>query len=383
MRALSYLLRVSAALVLSLLACPAEADRATGEWSGEAELRMNYYWETSTRVVAPLAALEVESPDGQRIGVDYLLDTITSASVAAGAITDVHFTELRHDVGLRAGQAFALSDDLELDLGVRGRYSYEPDYESRSAGVSATLSFNDRASLLSLDLGLLDDLVGKKLRGANRMIGGRDLSDRGTVGTLRVYSLGLRLSQVLSPVLVGELGYDLAYLDGFQANPYRSVSVAGVLRDEAHPDTRTRHTLHGRLALYVRPTRSSLQVLYRAYVDDWDVAALTPELRLYQELGDLLQARLRYRYYTQTRAYFMKAPIRYAESEPFVTSDPKMTEFHSHLLGLQLSLELEFLQDTFLDFASGGSIDLSFERLWNTNRYGNAILSQAGFRMPF
>src|SRR5688500_16897296 len=65
-----------------VLATMARADEASGTWTGEVELRGNYYWETSTRVVAPEARIRLESPVGVRVDAGYLLDAITSASIA-------------------------------------------------------------------------------------------------------------------------------------------------------------------------------------------------------------------------------------------------------------------------------------------------------------
>lgn len=58
----------------------ARADRASGTWTGSVETRGNYYWERSTRVVAPTVAVNLDSPDGVQLHADYLVDVITSAS---------------------------------------------------------------------------------------------------------------------------------------------------------------------------------------------------------------------------------------------------------------------------------------------------------------
>ncbi|MFT5353063.1 MAG: hypothetical protein ACI9KE_000260, partial [Polyangiales bacterium] len=67
----------------------AQADRASGTWTGDLQLRGNYYWERSTRVVAPSLSAGIVSPDGVRVGGEYLVDSITSASQAAGVLEDV------------------------------------------------------------------------------------------------------------------------------------------------------------------------------------------------------------------------------------------------------------------------------------------------------
>jgi hypothetical protein len=168
------------------------------------------------------------------------------------------------------------------------------------------------------------------------------------------------------------------------ANPYRQVSVQGVSRQETHPDTRLRHAATGRLAYYHRPSRTAFHVSYRTYLDSWEVAALNPELRIYQEVGDYVMLRGRYRYYNQTRAFFYEAdPANYASSDPYFSADPKMSDFHGHTAGIQMRLALGFLRGTRLGWLSKGSVDLVFDRIWRTNRFGNGILGTGAVTLPF
>ena len=364
-------------LILSIPATEVVAQR----WTGAVEARGNYYWETSTRVVAPEVNVQVASPDGVRIRGHYLVDVITSASVAAGARTDNRFTEIRHDVGAGTGYEFDVGDN-HLDLSVNARFSREPDYTSVGGSAAAVLSLNDRSTLFSFSAAYTHDIVGKVLRGLNRVdASGRDLSDRGTVGTLDGLVLSGGWSQVLSPNLTFGVGYDLGLVFGFLSNPYRQAPVSGVLQDERHPDSRHRHTAHGRIAYYLEATRTSFQALYRAYVDSWEVGALGPEARVYQEFGDTAMLRLRYRYYRQTRAFFQSNT--YQSSDLYWTADPKMTAFDSHLLGGLAVIHLGFLESTALDFAWQATLEFGVEYIWRTNAFGNGLIGQVAFRLPF
>ncbi len=380
---LARLLPVAALSALALgLATGARADEITGTWTGAATLRGNYYWERSTRVIAPEADLQLAAPNGVRMHANYLVDTITSASVAAGVVADIRFTELRHDVRAGAGHTFEVGDAL-LDLDANAHLSVESDYVSRGVGIGAAVSLDDRATVLRLDATFSDDTASKILRGAQRSAGGRDLSNRGVVGTLDVLGLNLSWAQTITPDLLGDVGYDFGGLWGFQTNPYRTVSVQGVNRPETHPDARYRHSFHAGLAYYVRPSHTAVHVMYRAYLDSWDIAALNPEVRVYQELGDDVLLRGRYRFFTQTAAFFERAPSAYVADDPYVTLDPKMTTFHTHLLGASALLRLAFLDGSALSFARHLEVDVSFDYLWNTNRYGNGVIGQVGLRAPF
>ncbi len=381
---------VTRALLFTVLAgalvsaSPASADQASGTWTGHVSAVGNYYWERSTRVIAPRFGLELVSPEGTRVDAHYLVDSITSASQATGALTDARFNEIRHEFGLGIGRELDLGK-AQLDLNVMARLSREPDYLSTGGGLLATLSLNERSTLLHLGLTYLHDDVDKKLRGATRIdpTTGRDLSDRGQVGQLDGWVLSVGWSQVLSPVLLAEVGYDLGYLTGFLANPYRTVPVSGMAQPENHPTERIRHTAYGRLAWYLPATGTALHLMYKAYLDSWDIAALTPEVRVYQDVGPFTTLRLRYRYYTQTRAFFYKPINEYSAEDMYITADPKMSAFHTELLGLQLSLDMGFLDSTALEALHRATWDMSFEYIWNTNSYGNGVIAQMGLRVPF
>lgn len=379
-------MRLQLALVF-VLACAstALADRASGTWTGNVELRGNYYWETSTRVVSPTIGTNLEAPNGLRIHADYLVDSITSASQAAGVVEDVRFTEIRHEGALGVGYELQIGD-ADLDIGASFKVSREPDYLSLSGAFTAALSLNDRSTVLNLSAYALRDEIRQVLRAGG---GARPDPMGGTSAggfEEHFFALGFTagFTQLLGRSVWASVNYQYGYLDGFLANAYRRVAVADVLRPENHPGTRHRHTLTGRLASFIRASGTSLHLIYRAYMDSWDIAALTPEVRIYQQVARNLNLRVRWRHYTQRRSFFYRDV--YAQEVPddgFVTADPKMSTFHSNLLGFQLVLKGGFLSETALDVFRNATLDLTFEYIWNTNRFGNGVIAQAGLRIPF
>ena len=72
-----------------------------------------------------------------------------------------------------------------------------------------------------------------------------------------------------------------------------------------------------------------------------------------------------------------------APADVFITADPKMTAFHSHLVGAYARLQLGFLGGGELAFLEHSSIDLSFDYWTQTSRFGDGILAQAGLTIPF
>ncbi len=354
------------------------ADETSGTWTGQAEVRGNYYWERNTRVVAPEVGVTLESPEGLRIKGHYLVDSITSASVAAGTRVDVGFTEIRHDVSLGIGATSGVGDD-ELQIDLSGRVSTEPDYFSKSVTLSSTLLFNEKNTSLGVRGTFLQDDISSVIRGAGGVEG--EIDDRGQVGTLTSINGSLSASHNLSPTLVLSAGYDYTYLSGYLANPYRSVSLGGAPLAESHPDMRHRHVLHSRLAVYFPGTKTAVHGMMRLYGDSWDVYALNPEVRLYQSFGNALHTRMRYRFYVQTDAFFYESA--YEPEDQYYTADGKMQSFETHLVGLQFSLPFTFLEDSGVAFLSRSTFDLSFDVAHSTSIFGDYIIAQTGWRVPF
>ncbi|RLB38486.1 MAG: hypothetical protein DRH30_11390 [Deltaproteobacteria bacterium] len=361
----------------------ANADAVTGTWTGDAQVRGNYYWDRSTRVLAPEFIAQLEAPQGTRMRVDYLVDSITSASIAAGALEDVRFTEVRHDVDLKAGHEFVEREN-PVDLFGGFRFSREPDYFSFATLFQPTIWLADRATMFRGRISYRHDEIGQTFRGGSQQ---RPDNMGGTSAdafreTLDAISLAAGWEQVLSRTLVLEVGYDFTYQWGFLANPYRS--VLGGQIPENHPGQRYRHLLFSRLAWYIPRSRTSLQVLYRSYVDNWKVSAVNPEFRIYQEMSPFFQTRLRYRYYTQTSSFFYKSnPNDYSLDDQYVTADPKLSEFHVNELGIQFLVLGAFLEGKAHRSIAGAQFDISFNYRWNTNSFGNQVVAQTGLRIPF
>lgn len=359
-----------------------QADEVDGEWSGRVSLLGNYYWETSTRVTAPELNVQLTSPNGTDLSANYLVDTITSASQAAGTTVDVSFNETRHDLTFGVGRERAVGDNqLRLTGGLH--FSREPDYTSISGSMGAALFLNQRATTLRLTLGYAHDEVRQNYRGPPPQASpGTILARLNEDFDALIMTVGW--DQVLQSWLIAEVSYDLAYLNGFLSNAYRRVMVAGAAVAETHPGTRIRHTVTGRLKAHIRQTRTSIQLHYRAYLDSWDIGAINPEVRVYQQLTRHVDVRLRYRFYRQTHSFFYEDDDElYSPNAVYFTNDPKMSAFHSHELGTQLRLGFGFLEGTALDRLRGGRLDLSFNYMWRTSSFGDAVTAQVGVTVPF
>jgi hypothetical protein len=360
-------------LVASWLGSAARADEASGTWTGQLEGRLNYFYETSTRVVIPAAKVELEAPNGIRMNVNYLVDVISSASIAqTGGGSDAVFHELRHAVGGGVGKRFELGDN-ELDLSAFVTFSTESDYTSWLYGISGSFAWNDKDSALRFGLTRVNDTVYNN-------------TDPTFKEPLDGLTASLGFAQVLSPELILGFGYELVTLNGFLGNPYRKVLIGPLPHAEAPPDNRLRHNLESQLSWFLPRSQTTLQAYARAYLDSWQVAAVSPELRVYQQLSRSWVMRLRYRFYDQTRADFALKPgeTRYMVGYTgATTSDPKLSAFLSNQIGVRFEVALGVLSGTFVDFARTAVLDLSFDYQWNTSTFGNNVIATAGGRLPF
>ena len=124
---------------------------------------------------------------------------------------------------------------------------------------------------------------------------------------------------------------------------------------------------------------------YRYYADDWGIRAHAIDTRFHFRVFRHLLLRLRYRYYTQSAAFFWRDDGVYLPEEVYRTADPKMSAFHSHTPGGQIAFELDPVATRVpaLHFLRGASIEATYNHVFQTTRFGDARLGAIAFSMPF
>jgi hypothetical protein len=367
---------LAAALAVTLLAGAARAKDI-----GEVTLRGNYYRDRNTRVVQPAVDLITEAPNGTVVGAHYLLDAITSASVAAGVLRDQPFTELRNEAGLTIGQRLG-------PVLFSGAYSYssESDYWAHTAGLRVVIDLFQRNTQLDASLGYGNDRVALRM--------GPTLYN--PLGGLQTVRGLLNLTQLLTPTLIGTLSYEIGVLgfgtpqNGWQSNPYRAVNVGGAPAREVVPYQRIRQSVSGTLRWLI-PTHIHLMPYlvfrpsYRFYFDDWGITSHTPELRMYVPAGPT-EFRVSARYYTQSQASFwndvdgvpsypmgvgLHCTTCFSESIRqglYYTSDPKLSSFTTEFLELRFLVNLRDLARVHIPGAlwlSSGIVEISYGHYFN------------------
>lgn len=352
----------SAFVVLLFASSPAQAD-------GELTMRGAYYKERSTRVTQPMLDARFDVGEHGELRGHTLVDSITSASVAAGA-AGTAFDERRYELGLSY-----LHDLDRVRVGGGSRLSTEPDYKSAFFNLRGEMDFAQRNTTLALNLA-----------------GGRDtISNAGAQtemfepieGTLWTQMGSVSLTQVLSPVVVGQLTYDLIHLRGYQENPYRLVAAGGILESERVPDRRWRHAARAGLRTFVPRTVSTLVGSYRFYIDDWGIVGHTPEVRWIQQLVEQLDVHLAYRLHHQSAADFFEPIYDSADPdiEPYLTDDAKLDRMTTQTFGIKLDATLARLG--IRGPLAQGRVSALFEYITQTTYFGNAVSAQAALSLPF
>lgn len=295
-------MRLQLICAIVLFAATGRAEQLPQNTSGEAVFRGNYWRDRNTRVLNPAVDVRQDLPRGVNVGAHYLLDAITSASVASGAAADMPFTELRHEAG------FGIAVPIARKHRIAANYSYstESDYFSHQAGLRAIFNVLKDNSTLMLGVDYGHNTVGKRLTPSTYL----------TLGKLQTVHLVGLWTQTLSRYALLTASYEVSFLQGYQNNPYRPIFVAlsGSLskrETENLPTSRIRHVIA--LSSHVLVPTENLLVPHvtlrpglRVHIDSWGMKAFNPELALHVPIGPT-ELRLLLSYYDQSQTEFYRA----------------------------------------------------------------------------
>lgn len=393
---LGHVVTLLLSLVLAVLPRPgATEDRVI--------VRGNYYREASTRVLQPTVEVSVDVPDERlTLGTAYVLDAISSASIASGAAQvtggDAVFTEIRHEV-----MGHAASRLGDYTLGGFFRYSTETDYVSRSLGLSAARDLLQRSITVSLSYAYNFDRVFR----IQNNTGVRAPWCGGLVDIARCRDGGAGIGTNLRQVHYASAGYAHAWLRtllglasvevvrtlGPQDNPYRGAQIP-TSEVEIHPLRRTQVALMGGARWSVPRSPVVLEPRYRFTADSWLVRSHALDARVHVRVLDHLRLRARYRYYHQTASFIctdspaddLDGTLFFCTTGmgEFATADPKLGQWHSHTPGAQVVLELDALAKwKGLDWLANGWVEATYNHVFQSNRYGNARLGALAFSLAF
>lgn len=259
-------------------------------------------------------------------------------------------------------------------------------YRSVSAGYYVSTESDYFAQMVTL--GWQRDLRQDNLNLAAGLSYGWDdiepLADDGVVGAAAKRSTlhgNLVATQVLTPRTTLRAGVEFDHVTGQQHDPYRSVYAGGAVTRERHPDERLRRDLFLRLSRWLG-NRSSVKADYRLYGDDWDVASQTWGVNLSQYVSDDLVVGYRYRYYTQSPAWFYRDEYTQSDGvDGYRTGDYRLGDFGAHLFGGRVTWNPRGLTRRWR-FLDDVQVVLGFERYFNSNNF-TASIYETGLRVSF
>jgi hypothetical protein len=383
-------MRLQLAIAILLVATTAaQAD-------GTLAMRGVFYKERSTRVMQPMLDGMFEVGARGLVTAHVLVDAITSASAGSGTANAMPFSEKRYEAGIGYTQEFDGPSGSILDkfrLGGDARFSTESDYRSIFVGPRAEADIAQKNMTVGIGGGFSADRVDAS--GAASALGQIELlckadAARGEVNgvsdscPLNVYNAYATVAQIVSRDAVVGVSYDIAYLDGYQSNPYRNAAVPelGHAVPERHPFTRLRQSVAGSARYFVAKSKTTVIGAYRYYWDSWGIHAHTPELRIVQEVGEHADASVRYRYYTQDAAFFWaKFYAPPTMTRPYLTDDPKMSAFDGDLMEAKLGV---FGEAFGLDGRwAGARFEGILDYIIQHNRFGNAVEAHVALTLPF
>ena len=365
-------------LQLALALVVVTAVRPAAFADGSISVRGVYYKERATRVMQPMLDGVFEAGAHGLVTGHFLVDAITSASASAGAADAKPFTERRYEAG--GGYTHDLGS---IRVGGDAKYSTESDYKSLYGGVRGELDLAQKNTLLGLGGGISRDTISAGAAGGLAQMTlqcepGQVVES--TECNLTSYAMFASASQILSRNAVIGISVDLAKLDGYQSNPYRSAIGGDELVAERHPTSRNRAAFAASARYFLGPTNTTLIAAYRYYRDSWKIHAHTPEVRAIQQVGRFADASVRYRYHHQDDAFFYRTRYPTAQ-EMFVSDDVKLSNFANHTVEAKLGIfgEAFELQGRW----AGARFEGILQYVVQQTRFGNAIIAHVALTVPF
>ncbi|MBT4137703.1 MAG: DUF3570 domain-containing protein [Candidatus Latescibacteria bacterium] len=241
------------------------------------------------------------------------VDGVTSAS---GYGEGPAFDDVRYEGGLGFTQLVGLGT-----MSVNGIFSRENDYQSATLASSLSQSFAKKNTTLGVGFVRSWDTASPETKDWER--------DK------NVTTFSANVSQVLNTKMVAQVLGSYTTESGYLADAYQQVTINGETLDPVHPNRRIRKAVAGRLKFRLTE-KSSMQLGYRYYWDDWDVKSHTASLNYKRYVSPNVIVGLGVRSYLQGRASFFKPA--YDQVEEFITTDIKLDSGFSNELQFDLTI---------------------------------------------
>jgi Protein of unknown function (DUF3570) len=269
------------------------------------------------RVWVPVDVITAASPDHSRFGkpIDAPVDAVSTPSRVNSAQTVDTLSTYRWSP--------------TTDVSFRAAMHLEEPFQSWALGLGITRSLAEDNTVVGVSVNQVMDWFDRfKLDGTRQSRGSRSSTN-----------LNLTLTQLLSPTTIGALSYGGTLQTGTLTNTWSSVLLSdGNRGEERLPRLRQRHALAGRLAQWL-PWQGALKVYYRAYIDDWGIAAHTLEGNLAQRIVPWLHVRATYRFHHQSATRYFTRAGDPNDAAGYRTADSDLDAFDATTVGGAISLD--------------------------------------------
>jgi hypothetical protein len=256
-------------------------------------------------------------------------NTISSASAADNRFyPTVGWTRLDNEHRYAVGAAISFSKEYDyFSKGVNVNFTKFSHDHNREFGAALSAYLDTWKVIYPIEL--------RTLQTSSGLISNPDASGSKPRNS---YNASLSLAQVINKRMQLSLMLDLAYQSGQLGTLYQRVYFKDHSVHVEHLPTERIKIPAGIRFNYFASDRLLLRSFYRFYSDDWGITAHTAELEIPYKLTPFLSVSPFYRFYTQTAADYFAGYQQHTPQENFYTSDYDLSEFTSHLAGLNLRL---------------------------------------------
>jgi hypothetical protein len=282
------------------------------DWA-EDEVNVQFHGFEDSRdatVLSPTVDLSKDFTDRTSLKAKFGLDAISAAS---DSCVRCHRPGA-HDTRLVGGASLTrkLSDTTKVTAGAE--VSHESFYQSTTILASISKELNKGNTTIA--------------GGYSFSLNRPQLHPSAETQNQYANSAFLNLTQTLTRTTIGQFGYEIDQVNGYQSSPFLRALVNGSRVLGVSPDSRTRHAVTARIRQAL-PLASYLEADYRFYGDSWSLKSNSIGAGLSHYVTRELLANFTYRFYQQTGAFFYEP--EYSGAPTYFTADFRLAPFHSGL----------------------------------------------------
>jgi len=276
------------------------------------------------------------------ITADVNIDRYTSAS--SDKIDPLTVSSAsREDTHIYPSISWSVKDDiLRTTQGLSYAFSTAYDYKSHGFTGSYTKLSKDKNTEISVKAGAFLDtymaILPSEMRPANYPSGSERDQNGISYKARNSYNGSISISQVINQRLQVMAMIEPSFQEGLLSTPFHRVYFTnGNATVEKLPGTRFKLPVGLRLS-YFAGDNVIIRGFYRAYIDDWGMAAHTANLEIPYKISPFFSISPFYRFNIQGKVDYFKAYGLHSTKETFYTSDYDLSSFTSQFMGVGVRL---------------------------------------------